>query len=162
MPGQGYPGPRSTAAPARWLPHHRSKTTRRTKQNVRRSRRNMLDNPPPIGTETDLPAHQTPFGNKWQWPRVTASRAIRGEDKAGIAVVGHPCRDLHGWCGVFPGSRDALGSELIERERPEPENRPGFFLARAIRDRRRRDLRPQNRFRSARRMLVFPVLVLSI
>jgi hypothetical protein len=42
--------------------------------------------------------------------------------------MGHPCRDLRGWRGLFPGSRDALGIELTERERPEPENRPGFFL----------------------------------
>ena len=53
---------------------------------------------------------------------------IRGEDNAGIVVVGHPCRDLRGWRGLFPGSRDTLGIELTERERPELENRPGFFL----------------------------------
>jgi len=61
----------------------------------------MLDNPPPIGTETDLPAHQTPFGNKWQWPRVTASRAIRGEDKAILPLWGIPAVIFVGGVGYF-------------------------------------------------------------
>ena len=85
---------------------------------------------------------------------------MRGEDNAGIVVMGHPCRDLRGWRRLFPGSRDALGLQLTERERPEPENRPGFFLFAETRD---RGLAPAKAgFTPARRVLLFPGLVLSI
>ena len=38
-------------------------------------RRNTLDSRPPTGPATISPGHQTPFGNKWQWPRVVLSWA---------------------------------------------------------------------------------------
>jgi hypothetical protein len=50
----------------------------------------------------------------------------------GLSLWGIPAVIVVGGVGYFLIRATHQASEFTERERPEPENRPGFFLARVL------------------------------